>query len=78
MSKTITEKGTVTIPADIRRKYHLRKGTRVRFVETEHGVLIVPVVPLDELYGADRDQRERVYRMIAELQEERRREASEG
>ncbi len=65
----------MTIPSNIRKKYHLRKGTRFRFVETDDGVLIVP---LDELYGADRDQHERVYRMIAELQKERRREASEG
>ncbi|MEM2480330.1 MAG: AbrB/MazE/SpoVT family DNA-binding domain-containing protein, partial [Candidatus Bathyarchaeia archaeon] len=50
---TITEKGTVTIPAEIRRKYNLRKGSRVEFVETDEGILIIPVVPLEELYGVD-------------------------
>ena len=67
----------VTIPADIRRKYHLKKGSRVEFVETDEGVMIVPVVPLEGLFGADKDKKEIVYQLIRELQEERREEASE-
>ena len=77
LSYTITEKGTVTVPSEIRKKYRLKKGSRVEFVETDEGVLLVPVVPLENLFGADRDQKETVYQMIRELQEERRREASE-
>jgi AbrB family looped-hinge helix DNA binding protein len=75
LSHTLTEKGTVTIPAEIRKKYRLRKGSRVEFVETDEGVLLVPVVPLEELHGADSGRKETVYRMIRELQEERREEA---
>lgn len=77
MSYTITEKGTVTIPSEIRKKYQMKKGSRVEFVETGEGVLIVPVVPLEELFGADKDKKEIVYQMIRKLQDERRREASE-
>lgn len=77
MSYTITEKGTVTIPAEIRKKYGLRKGSRVKFIETDEGILLVPVVPLEDLFGADKNFKETVYQMIKELQEERRREASE-
>lgn len=77
MSYTITEKGTVTIPAEIRKKYKLRKGSRVEFIETEEGVLLVPVIPLEELFGADKAAKEKVYQIIRELEEERRREASE-
>jgi AbrB family looped-hinge helix DNA binding protein len=78
MSYTITKKGTVTIPAEIRKKYRLRKGSRVEFIETSEGVMIVPVVPLKDLFGSDRDSKEMVYKMINELEDERRREASEG
>ena len=39
----MTEKGTVTVPAEIRRKLGLGKGSLVDFVETDEGVLIVPV-----------------------------------
>ncbi|WP_288007705.1 AbrB/MazE/SpoVT family DNA-binding domain-containing protein [Thermofilum sp.] len=77
LSYTITAKGTVTIPAEIRRKYKLKKGSRVKFVETEEGILLVPIVPLEELFGIDKDAKEMVFEMIRELQEERKREASE-
>jgi AbrB family looped-hinge helix DNA binding protein len=77
LSYTITEKGTVTIPAEIRKKYKLKKGSRVKFVETDEGILLVPIVPLEDLFGVDRNEKETVYQMIRELQEERRREASE-
>ena len=76
-SYTITEKGTVTIPAEIREKYRLGKGSRVEFVETDEGVLLVPVIPLEDLFGADKNAKETVHQMIRELQEERRKEASE-
>jgi AbrB family looped-hinge helix DNA binding protein len=77
LSYTITAKGTVTIPAEIRRKYKLKKGSRVKFVETEEGILLIPIVPLEELFGIDKDAKETIYQMIRELQEERTREASE-
>ena len=77
MGYAVTDKGTVTIPSEIRKKYGSRKGSRVRFIETNEGVLIVPVVPLEDLYGADRDRKEIVYRMIRELQDERRKEATD-
>ncbi len=77
MSYTITEKGTVTIPAEIRKKYKLKKGSRVKFIETDEGILLVPVIPLEDLFGADKNFKKITYQMIKELQEERRREASE-
>ena len=77
MGYTVTEKGTVTIPAKIREKYKLRKGSRVKFIETDEGILLVPTIPLENLFGADRDRKETAYQMIKELQEERRKEASE-
>jgi AbrB family looped-hinge helix DNA binding protein len=70
---TITGKGTVTIPAEIRRKYGLKKGSRVKFIETDGGILLVPIIPLENLFGVDREAKETVYQMIRELQEERRR-----
>ena len=77
MGYTITEKGTVTIPAEIRKKYKLRKSSRIEFVETSEGVLLVPVIPFEDLFGADKTIKETVYQMIKELQEERRKEASD-
>lgn len=78
MSHTITEKGTVTIPVAIRKRLNLKKGSRVKFIETERGALIVPVQSLADLRGVDKDRKELVYKMIKELQTERREEASRG
>ena len=38
----IQEKGQVTIPSRLRRKFNLKKGDTVMFVETEKGMLIKP------------------------------------
>jgi len=38
----VQEKGQVTIPAEIRKKWGLKKGDFVEFVETEIGVMIRP------------------------------------
>jgi bifunctional DNA-binding transcriptional regulator/antitoxin component of YhaV-PrlF toxin-antitoxin module len=45
------EKGQVTIPANLRRKYQLEKGTMISFVETDKGLLISPreAIALDTL-----------------------------
>ena len=77
MNHTITEKGRVTIPVEIRRKFNLKKGSKVRFIETGSGSRsIVPVLTLADLRGIDKDRKEIVYKMIKELQAERRKEAS--
>ncbi len=74
--RTITEKGTVTIPVEIRKKHNLKKGSKVKFIETEKGALILPVLSLADLRGIDKGRKEIVYKMIRELQTERRQEAS--
>jgi AbrB family looped-hinge helix DNA binding protein len=47
----VQEKGQVTIPVEIRRKWNLEKGDLVAFVETEQGVMISPreVVAMEAL-----------------------------
>ena len=77
MGYTITEKGTVTVPAEIGRKLGLGKGSQIDFVETDEGILIVPVFPFEELRGADRNRKKIVYQMIREIQRERALEAIE-
>ena len=47
----VQEKGQVTIPAEIRRRWGLRKGMLVSFEETKEGILIRPqrMIALDVL-----------------------------
>lgn len=44
-SAYVTSKGQLVIPARIRRKYGIKSGTKVRFVEREHEILFQPVTP---------------------------------
>ncbi len=57
----VQEKGQVTIPAEIRRRWGLQKGTLVAFEETEEGILLRPqkVVPMDLLDQLGKVLRER-------------------
>jgi len=53
--------GQITIPAEIRRKWGLRKGDLVAFVETEAGVVISPqeVIAMEALDQIGRILREK-------------------
>lgn len=57
----VQEKGQVTIPAEIRQRWGLKKGDLVAFVETEQGVMVSPqeVVALNALDQIGRALRER-------------------
>ncbi len=72
--KQRTKKRTITIPAEVKRKYGLRKSSEDEFADSEHGVLLVPVVPFEDLYGVDKARKKLIHRMIREIHEERRRE----
>ena len=39
----VTSKGQLVIPAKIRRKYNIKKGTRVNFLEQEGRIVLQPV-----------------------------------
>ena len=43
----VTIKGQIVVPAKIRRKFGIRKGTKIAFIE-QHGKLIIQ--PLDKSY----------------------------
>lgn len=67
----------ITLPADIRRKYSIKKGSKVKFMEEEKGILVVPVPRLEDLFGIDPSMIE-VARAISEgRHEEIQHEATE-
>ena len=72
---TVTSKSMVTIPSKIRKKYGLRQGSKVEFVEVDGGLLLVPIKTLAELRGAGRDNARALIQGIKELEKEHRREA---
>ena len=42
---TLGEKGQVVIPSKLRRKYGIKPGTRLNFLDEEDGIKIIPVTP---------------------------------
>jgi AbrB family looped-hinge helix DNA binding protein len=51
---TVTTKGQLVIPSKLRRKYGIRKGTRVAFVEENHRLIVQPLTRefIDSLCGS--------------------------
>jgi len=74
MSYTVTCKGTVTIPANIRRKYRIKEGTKIEFIDTEQGILLIPVPPLDQLFGIDTEHSDLILQTVRNLRKERQEE----
>jgi len=72
---TVTRKSRVTIPAKIRSEYSFKKGSKVGFVETEGGVLLIPVRSLRELRGSLKSHEKVMRQAIRELEREHREEA---
>jgi AbrB family looped-hinge helix DNA binding protein len=50
---TVTSKGQLVIPAKLRKKYGIRKGTRVSVTEEGNHLVLQPITPecLDRLRG---------------------------
>ena len=42
---TVTTKGQLVIPAKLRRKYSIKEGTQVAFVEDENRLILQPLTP---------------------------------
>ena len=39
----LTTNGRLTIPAQLRKKYNIKPGTRIHFVDEDNGIKIIPV-----------------------------------
>jgi AbrB family looped-hinge helix DNA binding protein len=42
-TSTVTTKGQLVIPARLRKKYSIRKGTKVAFIEDDNRLILQPV-----------------------------------
>ncbi len=76
-TSTVTSKSMVNIPASIRKKYGIHKGDKLAFVETEHGLTVIRIPPLSEVYGSGVHERHKIIQAIHELETEHRGEAHE-
>jgi bifunctional DNA-binding transcriptional regulator/antitoxin component of YhaV-PrlF toxin-antitoxin module len=55
-------------PDRIRRKYGIKDGDKVEFIDSNGSILLVPLKSLEELRGADLKRRKLVIQGIKELE----------
>ena len=48
-SVTVTNRGMVCIPAELRRKYNIKDGDTITVIEDEEGIKIIPIQDLEQL-----------------------------
>ncbi len=72
---TVTSKKMVVIPAEIRRKYGIKEGTKVKFIDKGNMIVLVPIPSLKELFSVDKTHYEKIVEGVRELMAERREEA---
>ena len=73
---TISSKGWIVIPNELRKKYHLRAGDKVALVDYGGVLSIVPAMtdPVEEAAGSFKGERPLTRALLAERGEERARE----
>jgi AbrB family looped-hinge helix DNA binding protein len=69
---TVTTKGQLVIPSKLRRKYSIREGTQVAFLEEENRIILQPLTP--EFVSSLRGCLDKDSNALDILLEERRRE----
>ena len=71
-TSTVTTKGQLVIPARLRRKYSIRKGTRVTFIEDDNRLILQPIT--DEFIKRLRGSLKGGPSLMAILRKERKRD----
>lgn len=67
---TVSSKGLMNIPSELRRKFNLRPGTKLRLIERGGIVIMVPLSSLSSLYGLGAEYKGELLEAIVELEKE--------
>ncbi len=76
----VTSKGQLVVPARLRRKYGIKPGTRVRFLERGDEIVFQPVTPeyVRSLCGTLKSRTSATAALLRERRRARRREDTKG
>ena len=53
METTVTRKGQITIPAELRKKYGIRQGMKIEVLDAPTGLMLRPIPRMEDLAGVD-------------------------
>jgi AbrB family looped-hinge helix DNA binding protein len=73
---TVTSKGQIAIPADVRRLYKIQKGTKLCVMESGMDIVLRPVAgdPIEKLCGSVKDGGKAMKYLMEERRKDRERE----
>ena len=71
---TVTTKGQLVIPSKLRRKYSIKEGTQVAFVEEENRLILQPLTPqfIRSLRGSLRGEPSALEALLEDRRRERK------
>lgn len=72
MKTTLTSRGQTAVPAGIRKRYNLRPGMRLYWLDTGREIKIVPLPenPIEALYSST--EKKLVKKLLAERQKDKK------
>ena len=76
----VTSKGRMVIPARLRRKYGIKPGTKVRFIEGERGIIFQPLTRgyIRNVCGLLKGEGSATQELLKERARDRKREEVKG
>jgi AbrB family looped-hinge helix DNA binding protein len=69
MDITVSSKGQVVIPSEIRKKYDIEQGTKLRVTESDGLVILIPPVKMASLCGTWELDKKQIAKEIEEGRE---------
>ncbi len=66
---TVTRLGTITIPVPLREKYGITKGSKLKFIDTEDGIKLIPILTIKNMFGIDKEREEIVKELLEDIVE---------
>lgn len=72
---TVSKKGLMTLPSKLRRKLSITEGSKVKLVEHDGYVILVPAIPFQDLYGIGQRYSIALRKVVLELEREHNEEA---
>ncbi|MBI4472568.1 MAG: AbrB/MazE/SpoVT family DNA-binding domain-containing protein [Acidobacteria bacterium] len=75
-SAYVSSKGQLVIPADIRRRYGIKAGTKIQFIEKDDQIVLQPVTKalIRSLCGIYKDEKSLTAELLRERAKDRERE----
>ena len=73
---TLTKNGMIHLPAEIRKKFSLKPGDKISFIDTGDGIKVVPIKDIFDL--VDERHKDAIDNMVRELTNEHKMDAEKG